>query len=134
MKVNKAEAAHGLEMLKSMRAAGVPIMAGSDGPDPFIFPGFSLHDELEWLVKVGFTPAEAIQAATRKPAEFMGKLDQYGVVEAGRAADVVLLEANPLKDIRNTREISAVVLGGKYYSRSELDRILAQAVELAGKP
>ena len=109
-------------------------MAGSDGPDPFIFPGFSLHDELEWLVKVGFTPAEAIQAATRKPAEFMGKLDQYGVVEAGRAADVVLLEANPLKDIRNTREISAVVLGGKYYSRSELDRILAQAVELAGKP
>jgi hypothetical protein len=134
MKVNKAEAARGLEMLKSMHAAGVPIMAGSDGPDPFIFPGFSLHDELEWLVRVGFTPAEAIQAATRKPAEFMGKLDQYGVVEAGRAADLVLLEANPLKNIRNTREISAVVLGGKYYSRSDLDGILAHAVELAGKP
>lgn len=134
MKVNKASAARDLELLKSAHAAGVPIMAGSDGPDPFIFPGFSLHDELEWLVKGGFTPADALQTATLKPAEFMGKLDQYGAVESGRVADLVLLEANPLEDIRNTRKISAVVLGGRYYSRAELDRILAQSAELAGKP
>lgn len=134
LKVNNAEAARDLEMLKSMRAAGVPIMAGSDGPDPFIYPGFSLHDELEWLVRGGFTPAEAIQAATLKPAQFLDKADQYGVVEPGRTADLVLLEADPLQDIRNTRKIFGVVLGGKYYSRSDLDRILAQTVELAGKP
>lgn len=134
MKVNKASAARDLELLKSAHAAGVPVMAGSDGPDPFIFPGFSLHDELEWLVREGFTPADAIQAATLRPAEFMGKVDQYGVVESGHAADLVLLDANPLEDIRNTRKISGVALGGKYYSRSELDLILAQAAELAGKP
>jgi hypothetical protein len=134
MKVNKASATRDLELLKSAHAAGVPILAGSDGPDPFIYPGFSLHDELEWLVKAGFTPAEAIQGATLKPAEFMGKLDQYGLVEPGHAADLVLLEANPLEDIRNTRRIFAVVRGGKYYPRSELDRILAHAVESAGKP
>jgi len=134
MKVNKASAARDLELLKSAHAAGVLMMAGSDGPDPFIFPGFSLDDELEWLVKSGFSPAEAIQAATRKPAEFLGELGHYGVVESGRAADLVLLDANPLQDIRNTRKISGVVLGGKYYPRIELDRILAHAAELAGKP
>ncbi len=134
LKVNKASAARDLELLRSAHAAGVPIMAGSDGPDPFIYPGFSLHDELEWLVKVGFTPAEALQAATLRPAEFLGKLDQYGVVESGHAADLVLLEANPLQDIRNTRRISAVVLEGKYHSRSELDGILAHVAELAGRP
>jgi cytosine/adenosine deaminase-related metal-dependent hydrolase len=133
MKVNKASATHDLEILKSAHAAGVPILAGSDGPDPFIFPGFSLQDELEWLVKSGFTPAEAIQAATLKPAEFVGKVDQYGVVEPGHAADMVLLEANPLEDIRNTRKIAGVVLGGKYYSRSELDGMLARLAALASK-
>ncbi|MGH9500853.1 MAG: amidohydrolase family protein [Terriglobales bacterium] len=134
MKVNKASAARDLELLKAAHTAGVPVMAGSDGPDPFIYPGFSLHDELEWLVRAGFTPAEAVQAATLRPAEFLGKLDHYGVVEPGHVADLVLLEANPLEDIRNTRRIFGVVVGGKYYPRGELDRVLAEVAELAGKP
>ena len=108
-------------------------MAGTDGPDPYVFPGFSLHDELELLVKAGFSNAEALSAATFYPALFMVKLDRYGVVEPGRVADMVLLDANPLDDIRNTRKISAVVLRGKYYSRMDLDRMLAQVAEAAKK-
>ncbi|MGA8150181.1 MAG: amidohydrolase family protein [Terriglobales bacterium] len=131
LKLAKAELVRDVELVKSMHTDGVSFMAGSDGPDPFVFPGFSLHDELEWLVKAGFTPAEALQAATLEPATFMDKLDRYGVVEPGHEADMVLLEANPLEEIRNTRRISAVILGGKYYGRAELDRILAQVQDLA---
>ena len=94
-----------------MHSAGVRFMAGSDGPDPYVFPGFSLHDELEWLVKSGFTPLQALQSATFNPALFMSKMDKYGVVELERMADLVLLDANPLDDIRNTRKIFGVVVG-----------------------
>jgi len=86
----KAEAARDLELVKAMHGAGVRFMAGSDGPDPYVFPGFSLHDELEWLVKSGFTPLQALQSATFNPALFMSKMDKYGVVELQRAADLVL--------------------------------------------
>ena len=106
-------------------------MAGSDGPDPFVFPGFSLHDELKNLVSAGFTPSEALQTATLQPAAFMGKLDRYGVIEPNHAADLVLLEANPLEDIQNTRRIAGVVLAGTYHSREELDKLLAEVEERA---
>jgi hypothetical protein len=122
-----------VELVHAMHRAGVPFMAGTDGPDPYVFPGFSLHDELELLAKAGFSNAEALAAATFYPALFMVKLDRYGVVEPGRFADMVLLDANPLDDIRNTRKISAVILRGKYYSRPDLDRMLAQVAEAAKK-
>jgi len=70
----------------------------SDGPDPYVVPGFSLHTELEWLVRRGFSPMQAFQSATFNPALFLAKLDKFGVVETGHAADLVLLEANPLED------------------------------------
>jgi hypothetical protein len=129
----KAEAAHALELVKAMHGAGVQFMAGTDGPDPFVFPGFSLHDELEWLVKSGFTPLQALQAATFNPALFFAKLDKYGVAETGHAADLVLLDDNPLQDISNTRKIFGVVVGGKYYSREALDKMLEQVEKLAGQ-
>jgi hypothetical protein len=129
----KAEAARAQELVKAMHEAGVPFMAGSDGPDPFVFPGFSLQEELEWLVKSGFTPWQALQAATFNPALFLGKLEKYGVVEKGRAADLVLLGGNPLEDIANTRKIFGVVLGGKYYSRTALDAILRQVEKSASE-
>lgn len=122
----KNEATRGTQLAKKMLQAGVHFMAGSDGPDPYVFPGFSLHDELELLVKSGFTPAQALEAATANPAIFMEKTDKYGSIEKGHAADMVLLEANPLEDIRNTRKISAVVFEGKYYPREELDKMLSQ--------
>ncbi len=91
----KTEAARHVELVKAMHSAGVQFMAGTDGPDPYVFPGFSLHDELEWLVKSGFTPLQALQAATFNPALFLTKGDKYGVAEIGRVADLVLLDANP---------------------------------------
>ena len=129
----KTEAARDLELVKAMHGAGVKFMAGSDGPDPYVFPGFSLHDELEWLVKGGFTPLQALQSATFNPALFLGKMDKYGVVEPERVADLVLLDANPLEDIRNTRRIFGVVASGKYYSRQDLDALLQQVAKLAAQ-
>jgi imidazolonepropionase-like amidohydrolase len=116
-----------------MDGAGVKFMAGTDGPDPYVFPGFSLHDELEWLVKSGFTPLQALQAATINPALFLAKLDKYGVAETGHTADLVLLDANPLQDIRNTRKIFGVVVGGRYYSREDVNKMLEQVEKLAGQ-
>jgi hypothetical protein len=127
----KKQSARELELVNTMRRAGVQFMAGSDGPGPYVFPGFSLHAELEWLVQVGFTPTQALQSATLDPALFLAKLDKFGVVEAGHAADLVLLEANPLEDIRNTSKIAAVIVTGKYYSRQDLDKMLAQVAETA---
>jgi len=104
---------------------------GATVRDLTFYPGFSLHTELEWLVKSGFTPIQALQSATFNPALFLAKLDKFGVVETGHAADLVLLEANPMEDIRNTRKIAAVVMAGKYYSRQELDKMLARVEEVA---
>jgi hypothetical protein len=130
LKLAKKHSARELELANAMRRAGVQFMAGSNGPDAYVFPGFSLHTELEWLVRSGFSPTQALQAATLNPALFLAELDKFGVVETGHAADLVLLEANPLEDIRNTRKIAAVIMGGKYYSRQELDRMLAQIAEM----
>ncbi len=129
----KRDAVHSLELVGQMRRAGVQFLAGSDGPDPYVFPGSSLHDELELLVKSGFSPAEALQAATYNPAAFLGKLDKYGTLERGRVADIVVLADNPLQDIRNTRQIDGVMIEGHYYSRAELDRILQQVETLAAQ-
>jgi imidazolonepropionase-like amidohydrolase len=129
----KKEAARNLELVDAMQKAGVQFMAGTDGPDPYVFPGFSLHDELEWMVKSGFTPLQALQAATLNPALFLVKPEQYGVVEPGHVADLVLLDGDPLEDIRNTRKISAVVVAGKYYSRKALDSMLDQVEKTAAK-
>jgi len=129
----KAEAARDVQLVKDMHEAGGQFMAGTDGPDPYVFPGFSLHDELEWLVESGFTPTQALQAATFGPALFLAKLDKYGVVEPGHVADLVLLDADPLQDIRNTRKIFGVVVGGKYYSRPALDKMLEQVEKVAAR-
>jgi imidazolonepropionase-like amidohydrolase len=87
-------------------------------------PGFGLHEELALLVESGLTPLEALQSATRNPARYFGKSAEMGTVEAGKAADLVLLDADPLLDIRNTQKIRAVVMRGRYYSRQDLDRML----------
>lgn len=100
-------------MLPPMRAAGLGFLAGTDFGDPFLYPGASLHDELAELVASGLTPMEALQAATRNAAAFFGTLDSLGTVERGKVADLVLLEADPLADIRNTRRIGAVVIHGE---------------------
>jgi imidazolonepropionase-like amidohydrolase len=96
-----------------MHRAGVEFLAGTDsGPNTPAAPGTSLHDELELLVESGFTPMEALQAATRNPARYLGSLGDLGTLETGKFADLVMLDSNPLDDIRNTRKIRLVVLRG----------------------
>jgi imidazolonepropionase-like amidohydrolase len=120
--------------VRAMHQAGVPFLAGTDTPGvPCIFPGFSLHDELALLVADGgFTPLEALQAATRDPARFLGREKDLGTVEPGKLADLVVLDADPLADIHNTTKIAAVVVNGKLLPRNELDKVLAE-VEAANQ-
>jgi len=115
-----------VEVVGRMHRAGVPILAGSDTPNVRCIPGFSLHDELTLLVEAGLKPIEALQAATRNPARYFGIADSLGTVEAGKIADLVLLDANPLEDIRNTQRIAAVVVRGKLLARPQLDALLAE--------
>ena len=118
-------------LVGEMHRAGVPLLAGSDVLNPYCFPGFSLHDELEWLVKAGLSPMAALQAATRNAALFLGRSNELGTIEVGKAADLVLLDADPLADIRNTQKIAAVISRGKYYAREDLDHMLAEVERLA---
>src|SRR5450432_65407 len=116
-----------LEVIQAMRGAHVPLLAGTDtaaGVD--VLPGFSLHTELEYFVEAGLSPMEALQTATRNPAEFLGLLGETGTIAKGKLANLVLLDANPLNDIRNTRKIDAVVLNGRLLTRQALDKLLEQ--------
>lgn len=118
--------AHELGIVKRLQKVGVPFLAGTDTPAGVdVLPGFSLHQELQRFVDAGFTPMEALQTATINPAKFLGKSADFGTVEKGKVADLVLLDANPLEDIRNTRKIAGVVANGRYYSRERLDTLLA---------
>jgi imidazolonepropionase-like amidohydrolase len=122
-----------LEVVNAMHRAGIPFLAGTDTPPGvYIFPGFSLHEELQRFVAAGFTPMEALQTATLNPAKFLGMDDRLGTIEKGKLADLVLLDANPMDDIRNTQRIAAVIVNGRYLSRVDLDKILA-GVEAAAR-
>lgn len=124
-------AANDWKLAGEMRQAGVRLLAGSDSLDPFVFPGESLHRELAEWVRTGFAPAEVLRAATQGAAEFLGREGELGTVEKGKIADLVLLDANPLEDIGNTRKISAVIRSGKYLNRAALDKLLAEAKSAA---
>jgi imidazolonepropionase-like amidohydrolase len=113
------------KLVGDMRKAGVEFLAGTDssGWNP-VLPGFGLHEELALLVQSGLTPMEALQSATRNPARYFNKLDEFGTIESKKSADLVLLNADPLEDIRNTQNIEAVILRGRYYSRKDLNAML----------
>jgi len=109
---------------------GVPILAGTDLAAGFVYPGFSLHEELIMLADAGLTPLQALQAATINPANLFPGL-KTGRIAPGSRADLVLLDANPLIDIGNTQKIRAVILRGKVLHRSELDELLGQSAKYA---
>ena len=120
-------------LIGKMRRAGVLILAGTDDANPYVFPGFSLHDELALLVESGLTPIEALQTATINPARFFGKENSFGTIEKGKLADLVLLDANPLENIGNTGKIYSVVFDGGLFDRNNLDKMLAEIETAAGK-
>jgi len=125
--------ARNLQIVGALHHAGVSFMAGTDSaPGVYIMPGFSLHDELANFVEAGFTPMESLQTATSNPARFLGMQAILGSVDSGKIADLVLLTADPLEDIRNTQKISSVLAHGRFLDRAALDRILMQ-VEAAAK-
>ncbi|MHC4555843.1 MAG: ankyrin repeat domain-containing protein [Planctomycetota bacterium] len=116
-----------LAIVGAMGRAGVGLLAGTDTtPTAYCFPGFGLHDELALFVQAGLSPMQALQTATYNAAKCLGKLDSMGTVERGKVADLVLLDANPLQDIRNTQRIAAVVVRGKIFQRAALQKMLAQ--------
>jgi imidazolonepropionase-like amidohydrolase len=117
------------KMLVALHEAGAPMMSGTDAPLPLMVPGFSLHDELEYMVDIGLTPYETLRTSTYNPALYLKQLDEFGTVERGKRADLVLLDANPLDDITNTRQISGVMVRGRWYTKADLDKMLELVAE-----
>ena len=111
-------------LVKEIHQAGGKIMAGSDTPEWFLLYGWTLHRELGSLVEAGLTPYAALEAATRTPAEFLKALDDFGTIERGKRADLVLLDANPLDEIGNTEKRAGVMVRGRWMPEAELKKML----------
>ena len=118
-----------LKVLPMLRDAGIPILAGTDAGylNSFNYPGQGLHDELQRYVEAGLTAREALASATLSGPAFLGRAARYGAVAEGKAADILLLDSDPLKDIHATQTIRGVVLKGKWLDRAALDAMLAEA-------
>jgi imidazolonepropionase-like amidohydrolase len=125
--VRKQRLAKLIKTVGIMHGMEVSILAGTDLGNPLIFAGFSLHDELELLVQAGLTPIQSLRTATLNPAKYLGMEKELGTIEPRKLADLVLLDADPLADISNTKKISAVVVNGRLLDRKVLDKMLAEA-------
>lgn len=123
----------GDSVLRAAVRAHVPILAGSDAGNPYVYPGFDLHTELELLVESGLSPLEALRTATLNAAIFLDRRGTMGSTDTGNLADLVLLDANPLNDIRATRAIRAVVANGRLFTRPDLDEMLRSVTEPRGQ-
>ncbi|MBA2457422.1 MAG: amidohydrolase family protein [Gemmatimonadales bacterium] len=121
------------KLIKALHAAGAGLLLGSDAPQVYNVPGFSTHRELEAMVAAGLTPYQALETGTRNVATFFGTLKETGTVERGKRADLVLLDADPLKDIRSTTRRSGVMLRGRWMPRAEIDARLAAVARSVGR-
>ncbi|MBA3692026.1 MAG: amidohydrolase family protein [Acidobacteria bacterium] len=120
------------DLVREMHRAGVGFLLGTDIPG-YGYTGFTVHDELALFVQAGFTPLEALETATINPAKFLGLEKSLGTVEKGKLADLVLLDADPLENIANTKKISAVIVNGKYLPKDSLQKMLADVEAIANK-
>lgn len=114
------------KLVRALFDAGVPLLAGTDATDSGPVAGFAIHDELEELVKCGLSPYEALRTATINPATYLRHADQFGTIQIGKRADLVLLSANPLGKIGNIRMIEGVMLRGKWFSKQQTQTMLAE--------
>ena len=120
-----------LRNVRQAHESGVKILTGTDTFDTYVFPGFSTHDELVRLVSAGLSPSDALRTATIDAAIFSGVQDKFGSIAIGKTADMILLDANPLLDMRNTRQIEGLFFNGQFFDRSALDRLLEFAEQRA---
>jgi imidazolonepropionase-like amidohydrolase len=114
-----------LLLVKACKKAGVPIVVGTDAGTSSVVAGFAVHDEMDLLVEAGLTAEEVLTSATRLPASWLGIDSELGTVKAGKLADLILLDANPLDDVKNTRKIAGVFFNGRWVTRSTIDAMLA---------
>jgi imidazolonepropionase-like amidohydrolase len=123
----------GLEFIPKLRDAGVPLLAGTDTgfANNYMFPGWSLHDEISLMREAGLTNFEALQTATINPVRYFKLEKTHGTIARDKAADLVMIDGNPLVDIRNTAKISGVMVSGKWYGKADLDKLLAEAAQEA---
>jgi hypothetical protein len=117
------------KMIKILWEEKVPILAGTDSDNPYAFPGFSIHDELALFVEFGMKPIDALRTATINPVKYLNMTDSLGTIEKGKRADVVLLNANPLLNINNTKNINAVISNGKIYTSGNLEALKQEVVK-----
>jgi len=122
-----------LSILRILHDAGAKFLAGTDLSNPYLYPGFSLYDELTYLTKNGFSNLEALQTATINPARFLNATDSLGTIAEGTVADLVLLDANPLVDIANVARVHAVIANGVLIDAARRQQILKNAVFMASR-
>jgi imidazolonepropionase-like amidohydrolase len=123
------EVAYGLNIIRALHAAGAGLLAGTDSFKPNVVPGFALHEELNYFVQAGLTPYEALRAATSDPARFLGREKEFGTIQIGRRADLVLLSANPLDDINNLAKQVGVMVRGKWFAEANLRQRLGRFIQ-----
>lgn len=121
-----------VRLVRAFKEAGVPMVTGTDAGTSGVVGGFSLHDEMERLQAAGLTPEEVLRSATMLPAQWLGLDSETGTVEVGKWADLILLEANPLADIRNSRKIAGVVVGGRWFGKAKLKAMLVDLAKRNG--
>ncbi|MGO1720589.1 MAG: amidohydrolase family protein, partial [Luteimonas sp.] len=117
------------ELTRALHAAGAPIALGSDAPQFFNVPGFSIHHELRMMVATGLTPYEVLATGTREPARYFGTPDAFGTIEPGRRADLILLEANPLDDVANVQRRAGVMVRGQWLPEEQIQARLDAIAE-----
>ncbi|MGZ3424867.1 MAG: amidohydrolase family protein, partial [Polyangiales bacterium] len=122
--------AFGDRMIAALHAGHARLLVGTDTGNPFVVPGYSVHEELEWLVRAGLTPYEALSAATRSAAEFLGK-DEFGTIAVGKRADLLLVDGNPLVDVRAADRIEGVMVHGRWFGSTEQAALLASVEDFA---
>jgi imidazolonepropionase-like amidohydrolase len=120
------------KLVRAFVAAEIPVLAGTDSTVPGVVPGFALHDELELMAKAGMSNWQVLESTTRLACEWLRVDQDRGTIEPGKRADLLLLNADPLADVSNTRKIAAVIVGGRYLPRAELDRMLGALTEQRG--
>ena len=123
----------GNDFVTLLHKNNVPMLAGTDFPNPYCFPGFSLHDELQLMNQAGLTPLEVLQTATISPAKYLNKTDSLGTIAPNKYADILLLAENPLTDISNTKKIEGLLVNGKFYNKQDMESLKQRAKDFSKK-